>query len=96
MTIRPSPSATAPEAVAGARTGLAGALVVPATIFVAIGLIGPIAILFRYSLNQFIPGQFMVDGLTIENYVKFFTDSYYLNVLLRDREGRGDLHASPA
>jgi putative spermidine/putrescine transport system permease protein len=58
-------------------------LVVPATIFVAIGLIGPIAILFRYSLNQFIPGQFMVDGLTIENYVKFFTDSFYLNVLWR-------------
>ncbi|POR51763.1 ABC transporter permease [Bosea psychrotolerans] len=76
-------STAAPEAVAGARTGLAGALVVPATIFVAIGLLGPIAILFRYSLNQFIPGQFMVDGLTIENYVKFFTDSYYLNVLLR-------------
>jgi len=58
-------------------------LVVPATIFVAIGLIGPIAILFRYSLNQFIPGQFMVDGLTIENYVKFFTDTFYLNVLWR-------------
>lgn len=74
---------TAPEAVAGARTGLAGMLVVPATLFVAIGLIGPIAILFRYSLNQFIPGQFMVDGLTIENYVKFFTDTYYLNVLWR-------------
>jgi len=74
---------TAPEPVAGARTSLAGMLVVPATIFVAIGLIGPIAILFRYSLNQFIPGQFMVDGLTIENYVKFFTDAFYLNVLWR-------------
>lgn len=73
----------APEPVAGARTNLAGMLVVPATIFVAIGLIGPIAILFRYSLNQFIPGQFMVDGLTIENYVKFFTDAFYLNVLWR-------------
>jgi len=73
----------APEPVAGARTSLAGMLVVPATIFVAIGLIGPIAILFRYSLNQFIPGQFMVDGLTIENYVKFFTDGFYLNVLWR-------------
>ncbi|HEV2510603.1 ABC transporter permease [Bosea sp. (in: a-proteobacteria)] len=73
----------APEPVAGARTSLAGMLVVPATIFVAIGLIGPIAILFRYSLNQFIPGQFMVDGLTIENYVKFFTDAFYLNVLWR-------------
>jgi putative spermidine/putrescine transport system permease protein len=76
-------STTAPEPVAGARTGLAGLLVVPATLFVAIGLLGPIAILFRYSLNQFIPGQFMVDGLTIENYVKFFTDGYYLNVLAR-------------
>ena len=74
---------TAPEPVAGARTGLAGLLVMPATLFVAIGLLGPIAILFRYSLNQFIPGQFMVDGLTIENYVKFFTDGYYLNVLAR-------------
>jgi putative spermidine/putrescine transport system permease protein len=76
-------SAAPPEAVAGARTGLAGALVVPATLFVAIGLIGPIAILFRYSLNKFIPGQFMVDGLVIENYVKFFTDAYYINVLVR-------------
>ncbi|HEY5797024.1 MAG TPA: ABC transporter permease [Bosea sp. (in: a-proteobacteria)] len=76
-------STTAPEPVAGARTGLAGLLVVPATLLVAIGLLGPIAILFRYSLNQFIPGQFMVDGLTIENYVKFFTDAYYLNVLIR-------------
>lgn len=76
-------SLTAPEPVAGARTNLAGMLVVPATIFVAIGLIGPIAILIRYSLNQFIPGQFMVDGLTIENYVKFFTDAFYLNVLWR-------------
>ncbi len=73
----------APEAVAGARTSLAGMLVLPATILVAIGLIGPIAILFRYSLNQFIPGQFMVDGLTLASYVKFFTDPYYLNVLAR-------------
>jgi putative spermidine/putrescine transport system permease protein len=43
----------------------------------------PLAILFRYSLNQFIPGKFMVDALTIENYVKFFTDPYYTTVLLR-------------
>ena len=76
-------SMAAPEPVAGARTSLAGMLVLPATILVAIGLIGPVAILFRYSLNQFVPGQFMVDGLTLENYVKFFTDAYYLNVLLR-------------
>lgn len=58
---------TAPEAVAGARKNLAGLLVMPATVFVAVGLIGPLAILFRYSLNKFVPGQFMVDGLVIEN-----------------------------
>jgi putative spermidine/putrescine transport system permease protein len=43
----------------------------------------PIAILFRYSLNAFVPGKFMVDALTIENYVKFFTDPFYLAVLWR-------------
>lgn len=66
------------------RTGLTAALLVgPATLFVALTLLVPIAILFRYSLNAFVPGQFMVDALTIDNYVKFFSDSYYTNVLLR-------------
>jgi putative spermidine/putrescine transport system permease protein len=74
---------TAPEPVAGGRTRLAAFLVMPATLFVAIGLVAPIAYLFRYSLNPFIPGQFMVDGLTADNYVKFFTDSYYLDVFWR-------------
>jgi len=50
---------------------------------VAIGLLVPLAFLFRYSLNQFVPGKFMVDALTIENYVKFFTDIYYTAVLTR-------------
>lgn len=59
--------------------GLAG----PATIFVAAALIVPLALLFRYSLNRFVPGQFMVEALTIENYVKFFTDPYYRAVLVR-------------
>jgi putative spermidine/putrescine transport system permease protein len=61
----------------------AAGLVGPATLYVAIGLLIPLAILFRYSLNQFIPGKFMVDALTIENYVKFFTDVYYTAVLTR-------------
>ncbi len=66
------------------QTGLTAALLVgPATVFVALTLLVPIAILFRYSLNAFVPGQFMVDALTIDNYVKFFSDSYYTNVLLR-------------
>src|SRR4051812_50180130 len=61
----------------------AAGLVGPATIYVAIGILAPLAILFRYSLNQFVPGKFMVDALTVENYVKFFTDIYYTGVLAR-------------
>jgi putative spermidine/putrescine transport system permease protein len=61
----------------------AAGLIGPATIYVAIGLLVPLAILFRYSLNAFVPGRFMVDALTVENYVKFFTDLYYASVLTR-------------
>ncbi|MGE0714884.1 MAG: ABC transporter permease [Alphaproteobacteria bacterium] len=39
------------------------------------------AILLRYSLNRFVPGQFMVEAVVVDNYVKFFTDPYYINVL---------------
>ncbi len=61
----------------------AAGLVGPATVYVGIGLLLPLAILLRYSLNQFVPGKFMVDALTVENYVKFFTDIYYTAVLTR-------------
>jgi len=62
---------------------VAGALVGPATLAVVVGLLVPLAILFRYSLNRFVPGRLMVDALTLENYVKFFTDPYYIAVLVR-------------
>ena len=66
------------------KAGLtAGLLVGPASVFVAITLLVPVAILFRYSLNAFVPGQFMVDALTADNYLKFFSDSYYTNILIR-------------
>jgi putative spermidine/putrescine transport system permease protein len=47
---------------------------------VVLGLFVPIAILFRYSLNRFEPRLMMVDALTPENYIRFFTDPYYLAV----------------
>jgi putative spermidine/putrescine transport system permease protein len=68
----------------GASRGLTAAtLVTPASLVVAVGLLVPIAILFRYSLNRFVPGKLMVEAVTLENYVKFFTDPFYLTVLLR-------------
>jgi putative spermidine/putrescine transport system permease protein len=76
--------ASAIELPVGATRGWrVGALVTPATLFVAIGLLIPVAILFRYSLNAFVPGKFMVEALTLDNYVRFFTDPFYLNILWR-------------
>src|SRR6516165_248997 len=61
----------------------AAAMVTPAAMVVTIGIVLPIVILFRYSLNQYTPAKIMVDAFTIENYVKFFTDPFYLAVLWR-------------
>jgi putative spermidine/putrescine transport system permease protein len=58
-------------------------LVGPVTFYVVICMLVPLAILFRYSLNRFIPGQFMVEALTLENYAKFVSDPYYTSVLWR-------------
>ena len=65
------------------RRGLtATALLGPATIFVAASLLAPLAILFRYSLNEFVARtKTMVEALTAQNYVTFFTDPYYTAAL---------------
>jgi len=58
-------------------------MIAPASIVVMIGIVLPVAILFRYSLNQFTPAKVMVDAVTLENYVKFFTDPFYRAILFR-------------
>jgi putative spermidine/putrescine transport system permease protein len=65
------------------RQGLtATTLIGPATIFIAAGLLAPLAILFRYSLNDFIAKtKTMVEALTVKNYITFFTDPYYTAAL---------------
>lgn len=60
----------------------AATLVAPATIFVALCLLAPLVILFRYSLNEFVPTRkMMVEAVTVANYVRFFTDPYYTSIL---------------
>jgi putative spermidine/putrescine transport system permease protein len=56
-------------------------LVGPATVFVAAGLLAPLAILFRYSLNTINPRRVMVETFSLDNYTKFFADPYYTGVL---------------
>jgi putative spermidine/putrescine transport system permease protein len=63
------------------KRGTALGLLMPATAVVVVFLALPLVLLFRYSLNRFVPGQFMVEALTGENYLKFFSDPYYFAVL---------------
>ena len=63
------------------RRGTAVSLMLPASVLVLVFLALPLLLLFRYSLNRFVPGQFMVEAVTLENYVKFVTDPYYSAVL---------------
>src|SRR6201987_5572732 len=59
----------------------ATSLVGPATAFVTIGLLAPLAILLRYSFNRMDPRRLMVETFSFDNYVKFFSDPYYTGVL---------------
>lgn len=58
----------------------AGVLIGPATVIVTLGLLLPLIILFRYSLNRFEPRVMMVEAFSLENYVKFFTDPFYTQI----------------
>lgn len=67
----------------GGRLSTAGLLIGPATIFVTVGLLLPIVILSRYSLNDFKPGVLMIEAFTIKQYVLFFTDPYFTAAFYR-------------
>ena len=76
--------AAAARPVRGIASGwTAAAMIAPASIVVTIGIVVPILILARYSLNQYTPAKMMVDAVTLENYAKFFTDPFYVAILLR-------------
>jgi putative spermidine/putrescine transport system permease protein len=58
----------------------ATSLIGPATFIVALGVIGPLLMLFRYSFDKYDPQLFLVEAFSPQNYAKFFSDPYYLNV----------------
>ena len=59
----------------------AGAMA-PASLLVLAFLALPMLLMLRYSFNSFVPGKFMVEAFTGENYVKLATDPYYRHVLV--------------
>lgn len=58
-------------------------LATPALLLVSTVLIVPLSMLLRYSLNEFDPVNLMIETVTLSNYQRFFTDPYYLGVLMR-------------
>ena len=55
-------------------------LAFPASIIVLFIILVPILLMFRYSFNEFDPRTMMKEGFTLQNYINFFTDSYYRKV----------------
>src|SRR4029079_1333203 len=69
---------TARRREAGAALSLLG----PASLLMLLALVAPLALLFRASLNRFDPTELMISALTAENYLRFFADPFYWNVLV--------------
>lgn len=59
------------------------ALLGPAILVVAVGLVVPLGLMVRFSFDRFVPGELVVEAFTLENYGRFFADSFYQTVLLR-------------
>jgi putative spermidine/putrescine transport system permease protein len=64
-----------------ARTGSAAAFLSPATFIVVLMLLAPLLLLLRFSLNQYDATDLMIETVTGANYLRFFTDPFYLGVL---------------
>ncbi|CAM3997676.1 ABC transporter permease [Bordetella tumulicola] len=60
---------------------MGASLAFPASLMVLIVMLVPILMLFRYSFNHF-DNAMMVEGFTLDSYIKFFSDPYYRAVFL--------------
>ncbi|HET7882962.1 MAG TPA: ABC transporter permease [Acetobacteraceae bacterium] len=58
------------------------ALLGPASAFMVLMLVAPLALLFRDSLNRYDPTELMVAATTPANYLRFLADPFYRGVLL--------------
>ena len=69
--------------MANARSTTAAAFIFlgPATCVVLIMLVSPLALLARYSLDKFDPNELMIEAVTAANYARFFTESFYYEVM---------------
>lgn len=63
-------------------TGAALTLLGPASLLMLVMLVVPLGFLARYSVNKFDPTEMMIAAATPANYLRFFTDAFYWDVLV--------------
>src|SRR5215831_13605818 len=57
-------------------------LLAPASLMMVLMLVAPLLLLLRDSLNRYDPTELMIEAVTAENYLRFFADPFYWNVLI--------------
>lgn len=67
--------------LSGSKVNFGALLAVPASLIVILVIVLPALQLFRYSFNHYDASQMMQAAFTLENYVRFFSERYYLNIL---------------
>jgi putative spermidine/putrescine transport system permease protein len=53
----------------------------PATLLVLVMLVAPLLLIARFSVNQYDMTELMIETVTPANYIRFFSDPFYLGVL---------------
>jgi putative spermidine/putrescine transport system permease protein len=70
------------EGTVAREAGAALALLGPASLMMLVMLVVPLAFLARDSLNHYDPTELMIAAVTPENYLRFFDDPFYWDVLV--------------
>ena len=76
------PSRRADRAAARRDAAAAFSLLGPASLLTAVMLLGPLAVLARFSINRFDPVKLMIAAATPANYLRFFADPFYRDVMV--------------
>ena len=58
-------------------------LLSPSLILLIVGFLGPVALMLPISFRPYVPGQGIGDTFTLQHYVRFVTDDYYLEIFGR-------------
>ena len=64
------------------EAGAALVLLGPASLMMLLMLVAPLALLARDSLNRYDPSELMISAVTLANYLRFFEDPFYWDVLV--------------